>query len=88
MQPTIDEGNVFTRFMASGGGRLVRAGLGVALVTAGLTLVPGPAGLAVAVFGLVPLAAGAFNMCPVAPLWGGHFIGSRYCGSKRSTGAR
>ena len=60
-QPTIDESRGFARFMASGYGRLARFGLGIALVAIGLTLVSRPAGLAIAVLGLVPIAAGAFN---------------------------
>ncbi|TAK66319.1 MAG: DUF2892 domain-containing protein, partial [Dehalococcoidia bacterium] len=73
------------RFMASGYGRIVRLAFGAGLVAAGLTVVPWPVGLAVAVFGLVPIAAGVFNLCPVAPLWGGHFLGSQYCASKKAT---
>lgn len=86
-QPTIDESSAFARFMASGYGRVVRLGLGIALAAVGLTFVPQPAGLAVAAFGLVPIAAGVFNICPVAPLWGGHFFGSQYCAVKRQTGS-
>ena len=86
-QPTIDESNIFTRIMASGYGRLIRLGFGIALIAVGLTLVPRPAGLAIAVFGLVPIVAGAFNLCPIAPLWGGHFFGSQYCAPKRATGS-
>jgi membrane-associated protease RseP (regulator of RpoE activity) len=48
-----------------------------------MALVPRPVGLVVAVFGLVPLTAGAFNLCPVAPLWGGHFFGSQYCATNK-----
>jgi Zn-dependent protease len=80
---TTETGNVFTRFMASGCGRLARLGMGATLVAGGLTVLPRPVGLVVAVFGLVPLAAGALNLCPVAPLWGGHFFGSQYCAAKK-----
>jgi len=69
----------FERFMASGYGRVIRIAFGVTLIVAGLALVPGIAGLVVAGFGLVPIAAGVVNLCPVAPIWGGHFIGARYC---------
>ncbi len=69
--------------MASGYGRLARLGLGVMLIASGIALVPRPAGLVVAALGLVPLAAGTFNLCPVAPLWGGHFFGSQYCAVKK-----
>ncbi len=82
-QSTIEQSSAFARFMASGYGRLTRLGFGIALVAVGLTLVPRPVGLAVAAFGLVPIAAGVFNLCPVAPLWGGHFSGSQYCAANR-----
>lgn len=77
-QPTIDESSAFARFMASGYGRLTRLGLGIVLVAVGLTVLPQPWGLTAAMVGLVPIAAGVFNLCPIAPLWGGHFVGSRY----------
>ena len=43
------------------------------------------AGLAIAAFGLIPIGAGTFNLCPVAPAWGGHFVGARYCPRPVST---
>ncbi len=76
------EGSAFSRFMASKGGRLVRVALGAAIIGTGLTVVGGGAGLAIAAFGLVPIAAGVLNLCPVAPVWGGHFIGAKYCGTR------
>lgn len=76
---TTPEGSAFSRFMASKGGRVVRVALGAAIIGTGLTVVGGGAGLAMAAFGLVPIATGVFNLCPVAPLWGGHFIGAKYC---------
>jgi Zn-dependent protease len=75
---TQPEGSAFSRFMASSKGRLVRVALGVLLITAG-TVIGGRTGLAVSVAGLLPLAAGVFNLCPIAPLWGGHFLGASYC---------
>jgi Zn-dependent protease len=77
----VAEGNRVERFVASPYGRLARVVLGLAAIALGLAAVPRPAGLAVAAFGLVPIASGAFNLCPIAPLWGGHFLGSRYCGA-------
>ena len=54
----------FARFMASPGGRAVRAAAGIALIATGLLL--GGGWLALAAFGLLPLATGAFDLCPVA----------------------
>ena len=73
----------FEVFMASGYGRFARVALGVVLIAVGLAVVGGTAGWIVAAFGLVPLAAGAFNICPIAPVWGGHFLGSKYCAAKK-----
>lgn len=81
-------GGTFARFMASKPGRLARVALGATLVGAGLTLVPAPAGWFVAAFGAVPIASGVLNPCPVAPLWGGHFIGANYCPTRASPGTR
>jgi len=77
------EGSAFARFMASGWGRLARVGLGVTIILTGLVAIGGGAGLAVAAFGLVPIATGIFNLCPVAPAWGGHFIGAKYCAPRK-----
>ena len=74
------EGSAFSRFMASHYGRFARVVLGAVLIGSGLSLIGGAMGYAVATFGLVPIAAGVFNLCPVAPIWGGHFIGAKYCG--------
>jgi membrane-associated protease RseP (regulator of RpoE activity) len=72
----------FERFMASGYGRLARAAFGLSIIAAALLLFDGTVALAIAALGLVPIAAGVFNLCPVAPLWGGHFIGAKYCGAR------
>ena len=69
----------FERFMASNYGRFARVALGILLMATGLGVIGGTVGWFVAAFGLVPVAAGVFNLCPVAPLWGGHFLGSKYC---------
>lgn len=73
------ESSWFERFMASNYGRVARGMLGIALLAIGLMLIGGTAGWIVAAFGLMPIAAGVFNLCPVAPLWGGHFVGAKYC---------
>jgi membrane-associated protease RseP (regulator of RpoE activity) len=76
------EGSAFSRFMAGGYGRLARVAFGATLIGTGLTVVGGTLGLAIAAFGLVPIATGVFNLCPVAPIWGGHFFGASYCPAK------
>ena len=78
----------FEKFVASGYGRAARVTLGVGLVAAGTVLLPPAIGLPLALFGLVPITTGLFNLCPVAPLWGGHFLGSRYCAAASRNGTQ
>ena len=81
-QETEREGSWFSRFMASSYGRLARVAFGATLILLGAYIIPRPVGIGVALFGLVPIAAGVFNLCPIAPVWGGHFIGAKYCPAK------
>jgi len=62
--------NPFCTFMASTAGRIVRVVAGIALVALGLLVLKGTVGIVVAVVGLVPLAAGLFDFCVFAPLFG------------------
>ena len=65
------------RFLASSAGRLVRAVAGLALIVVGLAVVGGVGGWILAIIGLVPLAAGVFDRCVFAPLFGLPFAGPR-----------
>jgi hypothetical protein len=65
----------FIGFMASPAGRIARVVAGIALIAIGL--VAGGGWLALAVVGLVPLAAGLFDVCLFAPLFRLPFVGSR-----------
>lgn len=64
------------KFMASSVGRGGRIVAGVLLVAAGLGLVGGPVGWAIAVAGLLPLTLGVMNGCVLAPLLRVPFKGS------------
>lgn len=55
-------------FMSSTTGRLVRAFVGVAMIVVGLVL--GGGWITLSVIGLIPLAAGASDVCMLAPLLG------------------
>lgn len=68
----------FLRFMSTPIGRTIRGVVGLALVVTGV-LVGGPAGVALALFGLLPLATGVFNVCPISPL-----VGEPWRGGPRS----
>jgi Zn-dependent protease len=74
--------------MASCDGRVTRMGIGAALITVGLGVLSSPVGLAIAGLSLVPITAGVFNLCPVAPIWGGHFFGANYCPARTPTTGR
>ena len=63
------------RFMQSWAGRLLRIGAGALLMWYGLTQLVGTGGIVLAVVGLVPIAAGAFNFCLLGPLFGVTLMG-------------
>ena len=63
----------FARFMSSSFGRILRMLAGLALIVVGLAAVHGAVGLILAVVGVVVFAAGLFNFCIFAPLFGGPF---------------
>lgn len=74
-----DSGSWFSRFTASSAGRVARIALGATLAVAGIFALPLPAGFVLAGVGLLLVAAGVFDFCPIAPLWGGRFMGATYC---------
>jgi hypothetical protein len=65
-------------FLASMAGRITRAVAGVVLIVVGLVVMHGGlGGWIVAIIGLVPLAAGLFDVCVFSPLLGMPFVGSK-----------
>ena len=58
----------FARFMSSSSGRLIRVTAGLALIVAGAVMA-NAVGAVLAVVGVVPLAAGALDICLFAPLF-------------------
>jgi hypothetical protein len=64
----------FVTFMSSTAGRAIRVIAGAAIIAAGIAS-GGTSGVIIAVIGVVPLAAGAGNVCLFAPLFGAHFAG-------------
>jgi hypothetical protein len=69
--------NAFFRFIATPTGRAIRVVAGLALILVGLLAVQGAGGWILAIVGLVPLAAGLFDRCVFAPLFGLPFVGPR-----------
>jgi hypothetical protein len=61
--------NPFCTFMASVWGRWVRIIAGIALIAVGFAL-GGVFGVVIGLIGVVPLAAGLFDFCVFAPLFG------------------
>lgn len=57
----------FSKFMASTAGRALRAVVGVVLIIIGLAI-HSAVGYIIAIVGLVPLLAGLFDFCLIAPL--------------------
>jgi hypothetical protein len=62
-------------FFASNNGRITRIVAGVILLLVGIFVVGGTVGWIIAIIGLVPLAAGVFDFCVIAPLMGKPFMG-------------
>ncbi|NWJ46999.1 MAG: DUF2892 domain-containing protein [Chloroflexi bacterium] len=67
----------FASFMASTAGRAVRIIAGLALVALGIFLIGSTVGWIIAVVGLLPIAAGVFDFCLFAPLFGAPFMGKQ-----------
>jgi len=63
------------KFLASTSGRWVRIIAGIILIGIGLFLIQNTGGLILAVVGLVPLLAGAMDLCIFAPLFGAPLSG-------------
>lgn len=66
--------NNLVAFMRSNIGRTVRIVLGILLIWLGLDL---GAGTVVAIIGVIPILAGVFNFCLLAPLFGMTIWGKR-----------
>jgi len=72
----------FARFVNSPSGRITRIVAGIGLIGWGYTQPATGIGLALIIVGLVPLVAGAFDMCLISALLGGQISGKRIRGSK------
>jgi hypothetical protein len=63
------------RFLGGSTGRAIRVVAGLILIVVGIWAVQGVGGWILAIVGLVPLLAGAFDRCVFAPLLGLPFEG-------------
>ena len=67
----------FVTFMQSWAGRVLRVVAGALVASYGTTQLTGTAGVLLAAFGVVPIAAGLFNFCLVGPAFGLTLMGRR-----------
>lgn len=74
-----DRSNGFACFMASAAGRGIRVVAGLALIAWGWSMRGQTIGTVLMIVGLVPLAAGVFNVCMIAPIIGAPFSGAKAC---------
>lgn len=65
----------FAQFMSSSAGRAIRAIAGIVLIIVGIIGMPATWGWIVGIVGLLPLAAGVFDICIFGPLLGGKLSG-------------
>lgn len=61
--------NPFVSFMQTPAGRVTRVVGGIALIGAGFLSMGGVGGSIVAALGVIPLAAGLFDFCVLAPFF-------------------
>ena len=66
----------FLSFLGSQPGRIVRIAAGLAFIAIGI--LAGGGWLALAVVGLLPLAAGVFDLCVLGPLFHFPFLGPKF----------
>jgi hypothetical protein len=69
--------NPFVSFMQTPAGRMGRIVAGLALIVAGLIGVGGVMGYLLAIVGVIPLAAGMFDICLMAPFFRIPFSGKK-----------
>jgi hypothetical protein len=73
----------FSQFINSGGGRVFRLAAGAAFLIGGYALRTHAAGVAAMVWSVLPLSAGAFDLCYVSALLGGPIAGSKIRAAQR-----
>ena len=67
----------FARFVNSVAGRITRLIVGAALIIWGYTLLDQTLGIVLIVIGLIPLVAGALDLCLISALLGGPISGKK-----------
>jgi hypothetical protein len=65
----------FARFINTSSGRVARVVVGAVLIAWGYLWLDGTAGIVLIVVGLIPLVAGALNLCLISAMLGGPIRG-------------
>lgn len=73
----------FAQFISTITGRIVRIVAGLALIGWGYTQRADTFGVVLMIVGLIPLAAGIFDICVMALFFGGPFAGKKIRAMKR-----
>ena len=72
----------FARFINSPAGRVTRLVVGILLIIWGYTQLGTAVGIILIIIGLIPLVAGALDLCLISALLGGPISGARLRGPK------
>lgn len=80
--------NAVACFMAHPTGRLLRIAGGLALIGWGWTMRGTTTGTVLMIVGVVPILAGVFNVCLIAPIIGAPFSGRAALEDERSGSSR
>ena len=72
----------FARFINSPAGRVTRLVVGILLIIWGYTQLGTTVGIILIIIGLIPLVAGALDLCLISALLGGPISGARLRGPK------
>ena len=67
----------FAKFINSPAGRIARIVVGIVLIIWGYTLLNAVIGFVLIIIGLIPLAAGALDLCLISALLGGLISGKK-----------
>jgi hypothetical protein len=73
----------FAKFINSPAGRIARVVVGFVLIVWGYTQLNTGTGIILIVIGLIPLSAGAFDLCLISALLGGPISGKKIRGEKK-----
>jgi len=77
----------FSRFINSTGGRFFRVIAGLGFLAVGLVFRDEPLGLVSIAWSVLPLSAGAFDVCYVSAVLGGPFSGAKIRASQHQQSA-